>query len=567
MAGIPRFKHGRVFLIQFGPMSYQVLARKWRPKSFAELVGQEHVVKALSNALDQQRLHHAYLLTGTRGVGKTTVARILAKALNCETGITSMPCGTCATCREIDSGRFIDLLELDAASNTGIDNMREVLDNAQYAPTAGRFKVYLIDEVHMLSKAAFNSMLKTLEEPPEHVKFILATTDPQKIPVTVLSRCLQFNLKQMPPAAIVGHLKDVLERESLSFELPALQLLARSAQGSMRDALSLLDQSIAYGGGKVEEAPVRAMLGAIDQSYLFTLLERLADADGAGLIALAEQMEERSLSYDAALQDLGALLHQIALAQTIPQALSEDLPERQRILDLAQRFSPEEVQLHYQITLHGRKDLSLAPDEFAGFSMALLRMLAFTLDAPPADTQAVRQAAAPVTSTSKAARPVAAEVPSQPAPVTHKVEEPAPASATQCQPASSDGMPFNGDWPGLVAKLKLGGMAKMLANHCELKSYEGQRIELCVPEEHKHLMEKSYQDKLKAALDDFAGSPVFLNITLGSVTGLTPAKLDHQEKQARQAEAIAAIEQDPFVRDLVESLDAQVIESTIKPID
>ena len=268
------FKNGRAFLLKFGSMSYQVLARKWRPKSFADLVGQEHVVRALSNALDQQRLHHAYLLTGTRGVGKTTVARILAKSLNCESGITSTPCGTCNTCREIDAGRFIDLLELDAASNTGIDNMREVLDNAQYAPTAGRFKVYLIDEVHMLSKAAFNSMLKTLEEPPEHVKFILATTDPQKIPVTVLSRCLQFNLKQMTPASIVGHLQQVLERENLSFEVPALQLLARAAQGSMRDALSLLDQSIAYGGGKVEEVQVRAMLGAIDQSYLFTLLER-----------------------------------------------------------------------------------------------------------------------------------------------------------------------------------------------------------------------------------------------------------------------------------------------------
>ncbi|MDO9190603.1 MAG: DNA polymerase III subunit gamma/tau [Sulfurimicrobium sp.] len=548
-------------------MSYQVLARKWRPKSFAELVGQEHVVKALSNALDQQRLHHAYLLTGTRGVGKTTVARILAKSLNCETGITSTPCGTCATCREIDAGRFIDLLELDAASNTGIDNMREVLDNAQYAPTAGRFKVYLIDEVHMLSKAAFNSMLKTLEEPPEHVKFILATTDPQKIPVTVLSRCLQFNLKQMLPSAIVGHLKDVLERESLPFDLPALQLLARSAQGSMRDALSLLDQSIAYGGGRVEEAQVRAMLGAIDQSYLFTLLEHLADSDGAGLIDLATQMEARSLSFDAALQDLGALLHQIALAQTVPQALSEDLPERQRILDLAQRFSPEAVQLHYQITLHGRKDLSLAPDEFAGFSMALLRMLAFTLDAAPTAGQPVRKATVPAAQAVRAVQ-AAAVVPQAEAPPPLKAQEPAPSPVTRSEPASdAAARTFDGDWPGLVAKLGLGGMAKMLANHCELKSYDGQRIELCVPNEHKHLMEKTYQDKLKAALDDYVGGSVFLNISLGSVTGLTPAKLDHQEKQARHAEAVAAIEQDPFVRDLVENLDAQVIESTIKPIE
>ena len=551
-------------------MSYQVLARKWRPKSFAELVGQEHVVKALSNALDQQRLHHAYLLTGTRGVGKTTLARILAKSLNCETGITSKPCGTCAACREIDAGRFIDLLELDAASNTGIDNMREVLDNAQYAPTAGRFKVYLIDEVHMLSKAAFNSMLKTLEEPPEHVKFILATTDPQKIPVTVLSRCLQFNLKQMPPASIVGHLQRVLEREDMPCELPALQLLARAAQGSMRDALSLLDQSIAYGGGRVEEAQVRAMLGAIDQSYLFVLLERLADADGAGLIELARQMEERSLSFDAALQDLGALLHQVALAQTVPEALSEDLPERQRILDLAQRFTAEEVQLHYQIALHGRKDLSLAPDEFAGFTMALLRMLAFSVETettaapakreiPPARREPVAEKPSAPSSPSPA---LAAREPA-PAPVA-AAREPAPVVADQIRQGGAE-KTFDGDWPGLVARLGLGGMAKMLAQHCELKSHEGRRIDLCVPDEHKHLTEKTYQDKLKAALEDYLGGPVALNISLGSVTGITPAKLDQQERQARQAEAIAAIEQDPFVRELIEDFDAQVIESTIKP--
>ena len=552
-------------------MSYQVLARKWRPKSFAELVGQEHVVRALSNALDQQRLHHAYLLTGTRGVGKTTLARILAKSLNCETGITSKPCGICTACREIDAGRFIDLLELDAASNTGIDNMREVLDNAQYAPTSGRFKVYLIDEVHMLSKQAFNSMLKTLEEPPEHVKFILATTDPQKIPVTVLSRCLQFNLKQMPPASIIGHLHRVLEQEGIPGELPALQLLARAAQGSMRDALSLLDQSIAYGGGRVEEAQVRSMLGAIDQSYLFILLERLAEADGAGLIELAQQMEERSLSFDAALQDLGALLHQIALAQTVPQALSEDLPERQRILDLAQRFTPEEVQLHYQIALHGRKDLGLAPDEFAGFTMALLRMLAFTLEAGPDVTPAAkREVISEKREITPAKREAIVEKPAalQPAPVRPALaaQEPAPVAMEQTQPETRGAAKsFDGNWPAMVAQLGLGGMAKMLAQHCELKSHDGRRIELCVPDEHRHLMEKAYQDKLKAALEEFMGGPVVLSISLGSVTGITPAKLVHQDKQARQAEAIAAIEQDPFVRELIEDFDAQVIESTIKP--
>jgi DNA polymerase-3 subunit gamma/tau len=549
-------------------MSYQVLARKWRPKSFAELVGQEHVIKALSNALDQQRLHHAYLLTGTRGVGKTTVARILAKSLNCETGITSKPCCVCQTCREIDSGRYIDLLELDAASNTGIDNMREVLDNAQYAPTAGRFKVYLIDEVHMLSKAAFNSMLKTLEEPPEHVKFILATTDPQKIPVTVLSRCLQFNLKQMPPAAIIGHLSAVLEREAVAFELPALQVLARAAQGSMRDALSLLDQSIAYGGGKVEEEQVRAMLGAIDQGYLFDLLEKLADADAPGLIGLAGQMETRSLSFDAALQDLGALLHQIALAQTVPEAIAEDLPWRARLLDIAQRFSAEDVQLHYQIVLHGRRDLGLAPDEYAGFSMTLLRMLAFLpesgLDATPkarADTQKGTRAPprkpeyAPVSA--PVPTPAAALVVSEPKPAFSEAD--APPAPPACPPRGT----FDGDWHALVACMNLKGIVNMLAQHCELKSHEGSKFDLRLPAEHKSLM--PHQSKLKLALEEYFGHPVFLTISQGGVTGMTPAMLNQQEKQSRQADAVVAIEQDPFVREAIETFDAKIIESSIKP--
>jgi len=358
-------------------MSYQVLARKYRPKSFDTLVGQEHVVRALTHALEQQRLHHAYLFTGTRGVGKTTLSRILAKSFNCEKGITAQPCGVCDACVAIDAGRFVDYIEMDAASNRGVDEMAQLLEQAVYAPSNARFKVYMIDEVHMLTNHAFNSMLKTLEEPPEHVKFILATTDPQKIPVTVLSRCLQFNLKQMPPGHIVSHLDNILGQEGIEFEAPALRLLAQGAHGSMRDALSLTDQAIAYAAGKVTLEAVQGMLGALDQSYLIRVLDALAVKDGSGLMAVADEMATRSLSYNGALQDLGGLLHRIALAQTVPAAVPEDLPERADILRLAGLFDAEEIQLFYQIVVHGRNELGLAPDEYAGFSMTLLRMLAF----------------------------------------------------------------------------------------------------------------------------------------------------------------------------------------------
>ena len=334
-------------------------------------------MRALTHALDQKRLHHAYLFTGTRGVGKTTLSRILAKSLNCETGITAKPCGVCEACSAIDAGRFVDYIEMDAASNRGVDEMAQLLEQAIYAPSNARFKVYMIDEVHMLTNHAFNSMLKTLEEPPEHVKFILATTDPQKIPVTVLSRCLQFNLKQMPPGHIVGHLENILGQEGIAFDPPALRLLAQGAHGSMRDALSLTDQAIAYAAGKVTLEAVQGMLGALDQSYLIRVLDALAAKDGAGLLSVADEMATRSLSYSAALQDLGTLLHRVALAQTVPAALPEDVAERDDILRLAGMFDAEEVQLFYQIAVHGRNELGLAPDEYAGFSMTLLRMLAF----------------------------------------------------------------------------------------------------------------------------------------------------------------------------------------------
>jgi DNA polymerase-3 subunit gamma/tau len=533
-----------------------VLARKWRPKIFSQLAGQNHVVQALSNALTQNRLHHAYLFTGTRGVGKTTIARIFAKSLNCINGITATPCGICSACTEIDSGRFVDLIELDAASNTGIDNMREVLDNAQYLPTLGRYKVYLIDEVHMLSKAAFNSMLKTLEEPPAHVKFILATTDPQKIPVTVLSRCLQFNLKQLPPALIVSHLEYVLGQEGITFEIAALALLARAAQGSMRDALSLLDQAIAYSDSKIDEATVRNMLGAIDQSYLYDVLQTLLARDGVGLLRIADDMQSRSLAFDAALQDLATLLHRVALAQTVPQAIAEDEPERTHLLELAQSFSAEEIQLYYQIAIHGRNEIDLAPDEYAGFTMTLLRMLAFR----PAGTKAVlEQRIAEVTAP----------------PITHVTEIPAPQPIKQPQPLQIISPPVNPvettsvslDWSTLLAQLNVQGMARELAKHCTLESFVEGRLTLVLAPKHKHLLtNKMAQEKLQIALADYFVQSVRLSVTLGVNNVATPAAVEQHVKQTRQQHAVEAIMQDPFVREAQAQLGAQILEETIKSI-
>ncbi|MDY0976204.1 DNA polymerase III subunit gamma/tau [Massilia sp. CFBP9012] len=438
-------------------MSYQVLARKYRPKNFETLVGQEHVVRALTHALRTERLHHAYLFTGTRGVGKTTLSRILAKSLNCtgpdgQGGITAEPCGQCEACRAIDAGRFVDYIEMDAASNRGVDEMAQLLEQAVYAPSNARFKVYMIDEVHMLTNHAFNSMLKTLEEPPPHVKFILATTDPQKIPVTVLSRCLQFNLKQMPPGHIVGHLENILGQEGVSFEQPALRLLAQGAHGSMRDALSLTDQAIAYAAGQVTLDAVQGMLGALDQSYLVRLLDALAAQDGADLMAVADEMASRSLSYNGALQDLGTLLHRIALAQSVPGAVPQDLPELADIMRLAGSFEPQEVQLYYQIAVHGRNEIGLAPDEYAGFTMTLLRMLAFRPGQGGGEASAAPPAAAPVGAsparaaaaaaashaavTPRSASPSAAPSAAPPAPVP-----PAPVQPSAPTAAAAPGAP------------------------------------------------------------------------------------------------------------------------------
>lgn len=567
-------------------MSYQVLARKYRPKSFETLVGQPHVVRALTNALTQQRLHHAYLFTGTRGVGKTTLARILAKSLNCETGITATPCGVCSACADIDRGRFVDLLEVDAASNTQVDAMRDLLDNAQYAPTVGRFKVYIIDEVHMLSKSAFNAMLKTLEEPPAHVKFILATTDPQKVPVTVLSRCLQFNLRQMASVTINEHLQNVLAQENIAFEPAALNLISRAAAGSMRDALSLTDQAIAYGNQTVNEAEVRSMLGAIDQSYLYELLHALQANNGTVVVEIAKQMQARSISFEAALNDLAILLHQIAMAQTVPSSIADDLPERAVLLDLAQQLSPETLQLYYQITLLGRRDIGLAPDEYAGFTMTLLRMLAFMPTEKSAFMPTEKSAGAPTekidhkTVQTRTAAPRVAEkaeaTQSALSPAKTIAEVTAPEAAPMLVPTQvpvqvtneAQTSAFNGNWRGLIEQnLKL-GLARALAQNCEMIAYDADSITLRLAENQKHLASASYQDKLSSAINEYFGKKIKLNVEIGVENQAeinTPAKQNASEKANIQSTATDAIMQDSFVQALMNDLGATIIPNSIKP--
>jgi DNA polymerase-3 subunit gamma/tau len=550
-------------------MSYQVLARKWRPKSFATLVGQEHVVRALTHALDQNRLHHAYLFTGTRGVGKTTLARIMAKALNCEAGVSSTPCGVCSACTAIDSGRFVDYIELDAASNRGVDDMTQLLERATYAPTIGRYKVYVIDEVHQLSGHAFNAMLKTLEEPPEHVKFILATTDPQKIPVTVLSRCLQFNLKQMPLTHIVDHLSRVLEAEGVAFEPAALRHLAKGAAGSMRDALSLLDQAIAHGAGKVEDEAVRAMLGTVGDEHLFALLDGLVAQDVQAMLEVARLMDARSLSFDGGLQELATLFHRIALTQFAPDALLDET-ERGRLEHYAQALDAEFLQLAYQIAIHGRDELSLAPDDYSGFVMALLRLHAFRPEragtisaaakAAPKAQAAPARTTPPVTPALAAGRPQVAVPPAPtPAPPVQTAAA-APAAATVATPAAGE------DWHALVASLPLTGMAKQLAQHCELSERTESTIRLRLSPVHKHLLGKPQQDKLQSELQVFYARPLRLDIDVAQPATETPAERSRNQQRERQERAIASIEQDPFVRDVVDLFDASIDESTIKPV-
>jgi DNA polymerase-3 subunit gamma/tau len=541
-------------------MSYQALARKWRPRTFGELAGQAHVVTALANALERGQLHHAYLLTGTRGVGKTTIARILAKSLNCVAGVTPTPCGVCAACTDIDAGRFVDLLELDAASNTGIDNMREILDNARYAPTVGRYKVYLIDEVHMLSKPAFNSMLKTLEEPPEHVKFVLATTDPQKIPVTVLSRCLQFNLKPLAAAEIEQRLTLILGEETIAHDAGAVAAIARAAQGSVRDALSLLDQAIAFCGGEVREAAVRQMLGAVDREHVYRIADALVDGAGAALLAEADALAARGLDFAAALDELASLFHRIAVAQVVPDA-ARLYDDAARLEGYAGRFTPETVQLAYQICAQGRTDLAIAPDEATGFAMTLLRLLAFEPVSGGARGASPAPDAAPGADRSPARGGIESNVAAMRSPaaaIVPRVDPPkVGALALPDEPAG---------WPPLVASLKLTGMAGQLGAQTELKSVRGNVVTLALPATQKHLAEKAYADKLKAALESATGRKLLLAFEMGETATTSLAAQEKQVREAAKAAGEQAFRDEPFVRDVLSRFDAKIKADTVDPL-
>jgi DNA polymerase-3 subunit gamma/tau len=567
-------------------MTTLALARSWRPKSFPELLGQDHVVKALTHALDQGRLHHAWLFTGTRGVGKTTIARILAKALNCigpdgQGKMTSQPCGKCAACLEIDAGRYVDYIEMDAASNRGVDEMAQLLEKASYAPSNGRFKVYMIDEVHMLTNHAFNAMLKTLEEPPEHVKFILATTDPQKIPVTILSRCLQFNLKQMPVPLIVEHLQTVLAAEKVESEIGALRVLAKAAQGSMRDALSLTDQAIAYAAGTVTQESVRNMLGTLDDAYLIQVLDALANKDGAALVAVAQEMGERSMSFSLALQDLASLLQKIASAQVVPESVLDDWPEAAEIRRLATVFTKEEAQLFYQIAITSRPDLSLAPDEQTGFSMALLRMLAFRPGSagsgPSQGAGSVNIAAAPTANISKPASKSAASS-SAPAPAATAAPAPksttsAPAPKSTTSAATSSAAPpatasssDRPDWHSLMRALPVRGLVQQLAHQTELQEWvdSPQGVKATVITSLPQLASVDSVGRLSEALSVHYGKKVQIEIVEGAVEK-TVAKIDAQVQQEKRQNAEERIAADPFVQQLEREFGAKVVSGSVRP--
>jgi DNA polymerase-3 subunit gamma/tau len=552
-------------------MSYIALARKWRPKRFAEMVGQEHVLKALANSLDSGKIHHAFLFTGTRGVGKTTVARILAKSLNCETGVSSNPCGKCAACREIDEGRFVDLIEVDAASRTKVDDTRELLDNVQYAPTRARYKVYLIDEVHMLSNHSFNALLKTLEEPPPHVKFLLATTDPQKLPVTVLSRCLQFSLKRLSSTLIGERLKAIASAEQLEYEPAAFALIARSAEGSMRDALSLLDQLIAFGGGALNEVNTRAMLGTIDRSHVTKIVEALARGDGPDLLAQVKELDLDAPDYDRALVDLGAFLQRLAIVQVVPEAAREDEEfEADTLERLSGAMAAEDVQLYYQIALAGRRDLPMAPDPRLGFEMTLLRMLAFrpdsaaatgrplppggaaSRDGRPSAAQSVPASAAPA---------IIAGVPATGHPGSSRPESSAPAPARTASLPAIDA----GRWPEVVSAAGLSGMARQIALNSVPASFADGALVLRLDESSAFSRSPAVEEKLAQGLSKYLGREIRVIFEVSQSDLATPARQRAIADQDRALRAAAAFDEDPAVKGLQERFGAEVDAASVKP--
>jgi DNA polymerase-3 subunit gamma/tau len=532
-------------------MSYLVLARKWRPKDFSDTVGQEHVLRALSNALESGRLHHAYLFAGTRGVGKTTIARILAKALNCDTGVTATPCGECSACTEIDEGRFVDLIEVDAASKTKVDDTRDLLDNVQYAPARGRFKVYLIDEVHMLSKSSFNALLKTLEEPPPHVKFLLATTDPQKLPVTVLSRCLQFNLTRLTPRLIQDRLIHISDAEGIEFDVPALALLARAADGSLRDALSLLDQAIAYCGGKVEELPVSKMLGTIDRDHVSKLVKLLAQDDAAGVIAAIAKIDEQFPDYARLLEDLSRVLQQIAVHQVVGAIQTEDEIADEELADLASRLPAEDVQLFYQIAILGRRDLHLAPDPRSGAEMTLLRMLSFR-PAKAGGGSSEQIARDPISS--KSAKPEAVAAP--------KVAHSAPAS-----PDAVRSIPWQEpDWGPLIAEMSLPGAVRLLAGNCAYLRRDGDIVFLSIDSRSESYLTRPRKEALANALSERFGEALTVDIAIGVSADETPLQEETRLADAEIEAAIATLESDPNVKSLKDMFGAELNTDSIELI-
>jgi DNA polymerase-3 subunit gamma/tau len=527
-------------------MSYLVLARKWRPKNFSDTVGQEHVLQALVNALESGRLHHAYLFAGTRGVGKTTIARILAKALNCEKGVTADPCGECSSCVEIDEGRFVDLIEVDAASKTKVDDTRDMLDNVQYAPARGRYKVYLIDEVHMLSKSSFNALLKTLEEPPPHVKFLLATTDPQKLPVTVLSRCLQFNLTRLTPRLIQDRLALICKAEEIKFDTTAIALIARAADGSLRDALSLLDQAIAYCGGKVEETPVATMLGTIDRDHVSRLISLLADNDAAGIVAALREIDEQFPDYARLLEDLARMLQRIAVYQVVGSIDAEDEISEEELARFSGAMSAADVQLFYQTALVGRRDLHLSPDPRSGAEMTLLRMIAFR----PADAGDISGGGSGKSGSAQTSKttPVAKVVEAKPATAaSRKWEQP--------------------NWHELVPQLGLSGAERLLAGSCALLRRENNTVFFSLDAGSESYLTRKRKESLAKTLSDHFGEPLAVDISIGSAEIESPMQTESRQADEHFAAERAKLEADPNVQALKSMFGAELSAESIRLID